>query len=163
MVVARRQGGPDASVPLVLSQRIKATQQCVITFFDCIPVITDMNDRSLDSLKRKANCLWARWHCLWRPDVPLEFLNQLERDLEAAILQLSVRFHCVCVCPVLNPTQANCGAASQPTSQGPLTDSVPQPMFSSFWRNTMRGRKREDMDIIEIQIEKQGTNVSRVL
>ena len=86
---------------------MKAIEQSVVTFFDCILVITDMNDRPLDSLKKNENCLWAGWSCLWRPDVALAFLNQLEKDLEVVILQLPVRFQCVCVCTVLNSAQAN--------------------------------------------------------
>ena len=67
-----------------------------------------MNDRLLESLKRNENCLWAGWSCLWRPDVTLELLNQLVKDLEVVNLQLSVRFQCVCTCTaVLNTAQAN--------------------------------------------------------
>ena len=90
-----------------------------------------MNDRSLESLQKNENCLWARWSCLWRPDVTLEFLNQLEKDLEVIVLQLSVRLQSVCVCTVLNLAQANRGVASQPTSQTTPPAEAPLPESQS--------------------------------
>ena len=91
-----------------------------------------MNDRSLENLQKNENCLWARWSCLWRPDVTLEFLFQLEKDLEVVVLQISVRFQCICVCTGLNPAQANRGVASQPTSQ------TPPPVEASLLENQSR-------------------------
>ena len=117
--IGRHQEGQEASVTPVLSRRVKAIEQSVITFFDCISVITDMNDRSPDSLKKNEHCLWAGWSCLWRPDVTLESLDQLVKDLEVVILQLPVRFQCVCTCTVLNPAQANCLPAEASLPQYP--------------------------------------------
>ena len=127
--IGRHQGGQEPSVPPILRRRIEDTTRSVVTFSGCIPVVTDMNDRSLESLKKIENCLWPRWSCLWRPDVTLEFLNQLEKDIEI-VVQLSVRSQCVCVCTVLNPSQANCGVEAKPTSQTPPpAQSRPPPVI----------------------------------
>jgi len=91
-----------ATVSPVLSRRVAAAEQSVIFLVGYTPVVADTNIRSLESLSKSENYLWARLRCFWCQDPILKVLNQLEEDIEAIICLLSVMSQCPYMSVTLN-------------------------------------------------------------